>query len=53
MPFDFGRFVKGCSKYVISIIWFRVILIVFDLSGVVIFKLPILLLWCLYLIGVY
>ena len=39
---DFGRIVKSGSKYVISIIWFRVMLIVFDLSGVVIFKLSIL-----------
>ena len=43
MPLDFGRLVKGGSKYVISIIWFRIILIAFDLNGVVIFKLTILL----------
>ena len=35
---NFGRLVKSGSKYVISIIWFRIMLIVFGSSGVVIFK---------------
>ena len=34
---DFGRLVKYGSKYVISITWSRVMLIVFDLSVMVIF----------------